>query len=48
MGDLTGLYSRRINRHHYIVYEIDEKEKEIHIFRMWTHYTKLYFFKFAF
>ena len=40
LGDLTGLYSRRINRQHRIVYEIDEKKREIHIIRMWTHYEK--------
>ena len=37
-GDLSGLYSRRINRQHRIVYEVLESEKEIHIIRMWTHY----------
>lgn len=37
-GDLSGLYSRRINRQHRIVYEVLEREKEIHIIRMWTHY----------
>ena len=40
-GDLSGLYSRRINRQHRIVYEVDEQKKEIHVFRMWTHYDKL-------
>ena len=40
-GDLTGLYSRRINRQHRIIYEIDESFKEIHIIRMWTHYDKV-------
>lgn len=40
-GDLTGLYSRRINRQHRIVYEVLEEKKEIHIIRMWTHYDKL-------
>ena len=40
-GDLSGLYSRRINRQHRIVYEIDESKKEIHIIRMWTHYDKI-------
>ena len=39
-GKLSGLYSRRINRQHRIVYEIDEQKKEIHIIRMWTHYDK--------
>lgn len=37
-GELNGLYSRRINRQHRIVYEVDEEKHEIHIFRMWTHY----------
>ena len=40
-GDLSGLYSRRINRQHRIVYEVDEEKHEIHIIRMWTHYGKL-------
>lgn len=40
-GELSGLYSRRINRQHRIVYEVDEDKKEIHILRMWTHYDKL-------
>ena len=39
-GELSGLYSRRINRQHIIVYEVDETKKEIHIIRMWTHYDK--------
>lgn len=40
-GELSGLYSRRINKQHRIVYEVDESKKEIHILRMWTHYEKL-------
>ena len=40
-GDLTGLYSRRINRQHRIVYEVDKNKNEIHIIRMWTHYDKM-------
>lgn len=40
LGDLSGLYSRRINRQHRIVYEVDEEKHEIHIIRMWTHYEK--------
>lgn len=40
-GELSGLYSRRINRQHRIVYEVLEGKKEIHIIRMWTHYEKL-------
>lgn len=37
-GDLSGLYSRRINRQHRLVYEVVSEKKEIHIIRMWTHY----------
>lgn len=40
-GELDGLYSRRINRQHRIVYEVLEEIKEIHIIRMWTHYDKI-------
>lgn len=40
-GDLSGLYSRRINRQHRIVYEVLEEKKEIHILRMWTDYEKI-------
>lgn len=40
-GELSGSYSRRINRQHRIVYEVLEGKKEIHIIRMWTHYEKL-------
>ena len=40
-GELSGLYSRRINRQHRIVYEVDEIKKEIHIIRMWTHYENI-------
>ncbi len=40
-GELLGLYSRRINRQHRIIYEVDEEKKEIHVIRMWTHYDKL-------
>ena len=38
VGNLTGLYSIRINRQHRIVYEVSENQKEIYILRMWTHY----------
>ena len=36
--NLQGVYSRRLNRQHRIVYEIHEKEKIITILAMWTHY----------
>ena len=38
LGDLAGLYSRRINRKHRIWYAVDIKDKTIRIIRMWTHY----------
>ena len=41
VGELSGLYSKRINRHHRIVYEVNESKKEIRILRMWTHYDKM-------
>ena len=40
VGDLAGFYSRRINKQHRIVYKVIESKKEIHIYRMWTHYEK--------
>lgn len=50
VGNLAGLYSRRINIKHRIVYEIiDERiieneieyEGSVKIIRMWTHYDKV-------
>ena len=38
LGDLSGTYSRRINIHHRLIYQIYEKEKTVKIIRMWTHY----------
>lgn len=38
VGDLEGLYSRRINIRHRLVYEIFESEKIIKIISLWTHY----------
>ena len=37
-GDLAGLYSRRINIHHRLVYQIVEEEKTVKVLRMWSHY----------
>ncbi len=41
VGNLSGLYSRRINRQHRIVYEVNEDTREIYILRMWTHYDDI-------
>lgn len=38
VGDLRGLYSRRINQKHRLVYEVLENEQTIHVLSMWTHY----------
>lgn len=38
VGNLAGKYSRRLNIHHRVVYEIDEPGRKIIILRMWTHY----------
>ncbi|MCL2882499.1 MAG: Txe/YoeB family addiction module toxin [Coriobacteriia bacterium] len=39
-GNLQGLYSRRINRQHRLVYRVLEEEKVVMIISMWSHYTK--------
>jgi len=38
MGDLSGAYSRRINRQHRLVYQILVDEKVVKVIRMWSHY----------
>ena len=38
VGDLSGCYSRRINIHHRLVYEVLESEKIVRVLAMWTHY----------
>jgi len=38
MGDLHGLYSRRINIQHRLVYSVDPEENAVKVLRMWTHY----------
>jgi toxin YoeB len=38
VGDLEGAYSRRINIHHRLVYEVFKKERTVRVLRMWTHY----------
>lgn len=39
-GDLEGLYSRRINGQHRLVYEVFEKEQTIKIISLWSHYER--------
>jgi toxin YoeB len=38
VGDLAGSYSRRINIHHRLVYEIIADQKVVRVLRMWSHY----------
>jgi Txe/YoeB family toxin of toxin-antitoxin system len=38
VGDLEGAFSRRINIHHRLVYQVLEKERIVKVLRMWTHY----------
>jgi Txe/YoeB family toxin of toxin-antitoxin system len=38
VGDLAGAYSRRINIHNRLVYEVLAKQKTVRVLRMWTHY----------
>ena len=38
VGDLGGIYSRRINIKHRFLYTVDDKEKTVHVLSMWTHY----------
>jgi toxin YoeB len=38
IGDLSGVYSRRINIQHRLVYQVLDDIKAIKILRMWTHY----------
>lgn len=38
VGNLNGLYSRRINIKHRLVYEVDVEKRRVRVIRMWTHY----------
>ncbi|MGL4484848.1 MAG: Txe/YoeB family addiction module toxin [Anaerovoracaceae bacterium] len=37
-GEAKGVYSRRINKQHRLVYKVNEKEKQVLIISMWSHY----------
>ena len=37
-GDLESKYSRRLNKKHRIVYEVNEKTKEVYILSLLSHY----------
>jgi Txe/YoeB family toxin of toxin-antitoxin system len=38
IGDLEGAYSRRINIHNRLVYQVLREERAVKVIRMWTHY----------
>lgn len=38
VGNMKGLYSRRVNLQHRLVYKVMEEEKTIVIISMWSHY----------
>jgi toxin YoeB len=38
VGDLAGAYSRRINIHHRLIYQVMNDEKVVKIIRLWTYY----------
>lgn len=38
VGDLDGAFSRRINIHHRLIYQVLKKQRIVKILRMWTHY----------
>lgn len=39
-GDLKGMYSRRLNQQHRLIYELFEQEKTIKIVSLWSHYER--------
>ena len=38
IGDLQGIYSRRINIQHRLTYTVFEETGTVRVLRMWTHY----------
>lgn len=41
IGDLDGLYSRRINIKHRLVYQVFEDSKTVKIVSAWSHYENI-------
>lgn len=37
-GQLHGLYARRLNNQHRLVYQVIEDQKAVKVVSMWTHY----------
>lgn len=38
IGDLSGLYSRRINIRHRLVYQVIDDSKTVRVLSLWSHY----------
>lgn len=38
VGNLSGYYSRRINIHHRLVYQVLKDVNTVKVLRMWSHY----------
>ncbi len=38
VGDLAGVYSRRINIQHRLLYEAFPARRTVRVLRMWSHY----------
>ena len=38
VGDLKGVYSRRLNLQHRLVYQVYEEQRVVKVIRLWTHY----------
>ena len=41
IGDLEGMYSRRINIKHRLVYQVDEEQATVKILSAWSHYENV-------
>ncbi|MDY6993547.1 MAG: Txe/YoeB family addiction module toxin [Pseudomonadota bacterium] len=41
VGNLSGAYSRRINRQHRLVHMVYEEEKMVKVISVWTHYESI-------
>ncbi len=41
LGNLDGAYSRRINIHHRLVYQVYTQEKIIKVLSLWSHYENV-------
>jgi toxin YoeB len=38
VGDLAGVYSRRINIQHRLIYQVLSSEKRVKVLRLWSYY----------